>query len=67
MNKLRVIDLEELPWQPHPTIGTIMTRVVETAATHPQADVLVANVAPSGAIPWHVHEHSQSTSSRAQP
>lgn len=58
MSKPRVVNLEQVEWQPHPTLAGVRTRIIENGASNPQANVLVANVNPDGGIPWHVHEQS---------
>jgi mannose-6-phosphate isomerase-like protein (cupin superfamily) len=61
MAEPRVQNLPLLEWQPHPTLQGVMTKVLENRATHGLADVLVAQVAPGGEIPWHVHENASET------
>lgn len=61
MDMLHLVQLQDVPWQAHPTIAGVMTKVVENRASLPQADALLAQVAPGGAIPWHVHEVASET------
>lgn len=61
MDHLHLIDLPNIPWQPHPTLAGVLTKVVENRASHPLADVLLAQVLPGGSIPWHVHEQASET------
>src|SRR5438477_2494284 len=61
MDMLQLARLQDLPWQAHPTIAGVMTKVFENRDSHPQADVLLAQVAPDGKIPWHVHETASET------
>jgi mannose-6-phosphate isomerase-like protein (cupin superfamily) len=61
MSEPRIVDLNAMQWQAHPTIDGVTTRIVETAASHGQADVLMAKVEPSGGIAWHVHERAAET------
>ncbi len=58
---LHLANLEEMPWQPHPTIAKVLTRVFENQDSHPLADVLLAKVSGGGEIPWHVHENASET------
>ena len=57
----RIVDLNQLPWQAHPTLAGVQTRILETAATHGQADVMVGQIAVGGSIPWHVHANASET------
>ena len=61
MDMLHLSQLEDLPWQPHPTIAGVLTKVFEGRAQNPSADALLAQVVPQGAIPWHVHEQASET------
>jgi mannose-6-phosphate isomerase-like protein (cupin superfamily) len=61
MDMLHLSQLEDLPWQPHPTIAGVLTKVFEGCAQNPLADALLAQVAPQGTIPWHVHEKASET------
>ena len=57
----RIVDLNQLSWQAHPTIVGVQTKIIETAATHGQADVLMGQVAVGGTIGWHVHLEASET------
>src|SRR5438046_1497907 len=61
MDELHIVNLEQIPWQPHPTIPGVLTKVFENRASHPHVDVMLAQVAVGGAIPWHVHENASET------
>jgi mannose-6-phosphate isomerase-like protein (cupin superfamily) len=61
MNRPRIEDMSRSGWQPHPTIEGVLTKVFENRATHALADVLMARVEVSGAIPWHVHDQASET------
>jgi mannose-6-phosphate isomerase-like protein (cupin superfamily) len=61
MDMLHLIQLQDVPWQPHPTIAGVQTKIFENKASNPEADVLMALVAPDGKIPWHVHESARET------
>jgi mannose-6-phosphate isomerase-like protein (cupin superfamily) len=61
MDMLHLAQLQDVPWQPHPTIAGVLTKIFENKAGNPQADVLLAQVAPDGKIPWHVHESARET------
>src|SRR5258708_38782396 len=61
MDMLHLARLKDVPWQAHPTIAEVMTKVFESRDSHPEADVLLAQVAPDGKIPWHVHEAASET------
>src|ERR1041385_5997073 len=58
---LHIVQLEDMPWQPHPTIEGVLTRVFENRESHPLCDALMAQVAPGGKIPWHIHEAASET------
>jgi mannose-6-phosphate isomerase-like protein (cupin superfamily) len=57
----RIVDLNQLPWQAHPTLAGVHTRIVENRATHGQADVMAGQIAVGGTIPWHVHAEASET------
>jgi len=57
----RIVDLNQLPWQAHPTLAGVQTQIIETATTHGQSDVLMGQIAPAGGIPWHVHPDASET------
>src|SRR5947207_14708444 len=61
MDILHSVNLEQIPWQPHPTIPGVLTKIFENRASPPYADVMLAQVAVGGAIPWHVHENASET------
>lgn len=61
MELIRLLDLETMPWQPHPTIAGIQTKVIQNGAADRLADVLLAKVLPGGQISWHVHENASET------
>jgi mannose-6-phosphate isomerase-like protein (cupin superfamily) len=50
------IDLDDIPWQPHPTIPGIDVRAFQNEADFSPTDILIARVAAGGEIPWHVHD-----------
>jgi mannose-6-phosphate isomerase-like protein (cupin superfamily) len=50
------IDLDHIPWQPHPTIPGIHVRAFQNEADFSPTDILIARVAADGEIPWHVHD-----------
>lgn len=56
MDILHLVQLQDKPWQAHPTIEGVMTKFFENKESLPQADALLAQVAPGGSIPWHVHD-----------
>jgi len=58
---LRLAQLNDLPWLPHPTLDGVYTKVFENIESHPAADVFLAQVLPEGVIPWHRHEHASET------
>lgn len=53
--------LPDMPWQPHPTLAGVQTKVFEGREQHPLADSLMAQVLPGGTIGWHVHSASDET------
>jgi mannose-6-phosphate isomerase-like protein (cupin superfamily) len=61
MDDLHIVDLTQMPWQPHPTIAGVLTKIFENRASHHHADVLLVKIAAGGAIPWHVHENASET------
>jgi len=46
---------DTLDWQPHPTLAGIEIKLLQNKADFSPKDVMLARVAPSGEIPWHVH------------
>jgi hypothetical protein len=50
------IDLDDIPWQPHPTIPGIDVRAFQNEADFSPTDILIARVTAGGEIPWHVHD-----------
>lgn len=54
-------DMNQVAWQAHPTLQGVMTKVFENHQHNPLVDVLIAKVAVSGEIPWHVHDHASET------
>ncbi|MEO8608114.1 MAG: cupin domain-containing protein [Chloroflexota bacterium] len=61
MNQPHIQDLNVMHWQSHPVVSSVLTKVFENEASHPLADVLVAQVEVGGEIPWHVHENASET------
>ncbi len=61
MELIRLIDLQAMPWQPHPTVAGILTKIIESRATNALGDALLGQVLPGGAIPWHIHENASET------
>jgi mannose-6-phosphate isomerase-like protein (cupin superfamily) len=54
-------DMNQVEWQAHPTLQGVMTKVFENHLHNPLVDVLIAKVAVSGEIPWHVHDQASET------
>ena len=48
-------DFGTLDWQPHPTLAGIEIKLLPNKAGFSPKDLMVARVAASGEIPWHVH------------
>ena len=61
MDMFRVMQFQDVPWQAHPTITGVMTKVFENRDTQPLCDALLAQVFPGGKIPWHVHAAESET------
>ena len=61
MDMLHLARLQDVPWQAHPTIAGVMTKVFENKESLLYADALLAQVAPGGKIPWHVHDAASET------
>ena len=61
LNTIHLANLLDMPWQAHPTVPKVLTKVFENGASHPQADALLAQVVSGGEIPWHVHESASET------
>ena len=61
MDQPHIVNMESVPWNPHPTIKGVQSKIFENAASLPLADVLLANVVPGGIIPWHVHPNATET------
>ncbi len=58
---LRLVQLQAIPWQTHPSLVGVQTKVFENRDSHPLADTLLAQVMPGGKIPWHVHTAANET------
>src|SRR5215831_20727555 len=61
MEMLHIVQFADIPWQAHPTIAGVLTKVFENRDSHGLCDALLAQVAPGGKIPWHVHETASET------
>jgi mannose-6-phosphate isomerase-like protein (cupin superfamily) len=61
MDQPHIQDMNQVEWQPHPTIQGVLTRVFENHVVNPLVDVLVGRVSVSGEIPWHVHDNASET------
>ena len=61
MDMLHLVQLQDAPWRPHPTIAGVQTKVFEGREVNPLADAFLAQVAPNGEIPWHVHDQASET------
>lgn len=61
MSLISLVDLQDAPWQPHPAVAGLLIKIIESQATHPLMDALIAQVLPGGSIPWHVHETASET------
>ena len=61
MDMLHFVQFQDVPWQAHPTITGVLTKVFESRDSHPLCDALLAQVIPGGKIPWHVHEAASET------
>jgi mannose-6-phosphate isomerase-like protein (cupin superfamily) len=48
-------EFDEIEWQPHPTLVGIEVKLLQNKGGFSPKDVMVARVAPSSEIPWHVH------------
>lgn len=61
MDMFHFVQLQDVPWQAHPTITGVLTKVFENRDSQPLCDALLAQVIPGGKIPWHVHETASET------
>jgi mannose-6-phosphate isomerase-like protein (cupin superfamily) len=61
VNLLHLVQLGDIPWQTHPSLAGVQTKVFENRVSHPLADTLLAQVMPGGNIPWHVHAAADET------
>ena len=61
MDQPHIQNMDQVEWQPHPTIPGILTKVFENREHNPLVDVLIARVAVSSEIPWHVHHQASET------
>jgi len=50
------VQLENIPWTPHPTIPGIEIRMFQNPEPFSPSDVLIARIEAGSKIPWHVHE-----------
>jgi mannose-6-phosphate isomerase-like protein (cupin superfamily) len=61
MDQPHIQDMEQVEWQAHPTLQGVVTKVFENHLRNPLVDVLIARVAVSSEIPWHVHDQASET------
>jgi mannose-6-phosphate isomerase-like protein (cupin superfamily) len=61
MNEPHIQDMDRVEWQAHPTLQGVVTKVFENQLHNPLVDVLIARVAVSSEIPWHVHDQANET------
>ena len=48
-------DFDGIDWQPHPTLAGIEIKLLQNKAEFSPKDMMIARVAQSSEIPWHVH------------
>ena len=57
----RLFDANGMDWRPHPSFPAILTKSLETRATHPAASVTLVQVGPGGVIETHIHQQETET------
>ena len=60
-NLLRVFNANEMPWQTHPTVSTILLKAFENRASQVGYDAVLVQLRPNARIDWHVHPESTET------
>ncbi|MHB8627453.1 MAG: cupin domain-containing protein [Aggregatilineales bacterium] len=60
-DQLRYFNSNQMVWQPHPTVLTIMMKVYENNASQVGYDAVLVQVQPGNRIDWHYHAAATET------
>ena len=60
-DQLRYFNSDQMAWQPHPAVRTIMIKVYESRASQFGYDAVLVQVQPGNRIDWHYHAEASET------